>query len=165
MRERRSQVPLLAKGHWCVYETLSATYTYITEYRHTHMLLISQNTLWLNLPSVHNLISDPCFSIHCACGWGKRAAALALSRVLSVHIACIFRTSLPISLLSLLMLMRLKKNRPILILSGSRSVLPLYLSVCSAQGRALTLFSQRIRHAECWGPLHTKRPGIRRKRP
>lgn len=57
------------------------------------------------------------------------------------------------------------KIRPILILSGSHSVLPLYLSVCSVQGHALTLFSQRIRHAECWGPLHTKRLGIRRKSP
>lgn len=44
---------------------------------------------------------------------------------------------------------RKKKKRPILILSASRSVLPLYLSVCGAQGRALALSSQRIRHAEC----------------
>lgn len=57
------------------------------------------------------------------------------------------------------------RNRPILILSGSRSAPPLYLSVCSVQGRALTLFPQRIRHAECWGPLHTEWMGIRRKRP
>lgn len=29
MREKRSQVPLLAKGHWCVYKTLRAhTHTY-----------------------------------------------------------------------------------------------------------------------------------------
>lgn len=56
------------------------------------------------------------------------------------------------------------RNRPILILSGSCSALPLYLPVCSVQGRARTLFPQRIRHAECWRPLHTKRLGIRRKR-
>lgn len=59
-----------------------------------------QNPLWQNLPSVHNLISDPCLSILCTDGWGKRAAALAPSAVLSVHIARFLRTSLPISLLS-----------------------------------------------------------------
>ncbi len=41
--KERSQVLLLAKGHWCVYETLSTTYTYITEYRHTHTCTCSSS--------------------------------------------------------------------------------------------------------------------------
>lgn len=47
-------------------------------------------------------------------------------------------------------------SEPVPVLSGSRSVLALFVSVFRVQSCTLTLFSQRIRHAERWGPLHTK---------
>lgn len=45
--------------------------------------------------------------------------------------------------------------------------LSLFICLCAAYKAALSpsFLPQRIRHAECWGPLHTKRLGIRRRRP
>lgn len=128
------------------------------------MLLISQNPLWQNLPSVHNLISDPCFSIHCAYGWGKWAVTL-LVPVFGLSTAFTFfpKNSLPRSVLSPDADEIEKKKK--IILSGSRSVLPLYLFVCSVQGRALTFFFRGLDMLSVEGPLHTKRLRIRRRRP
>lgn len=155
-----SQGPFgVSLNHWAPH-----THAYrIKTHRHIHMLLISENPLWQNLPSFHNLISNPCFSIQCEYGWGKCTAALAL---FSCSI-CPHRSHFPNfapHIFALSWSWWDWKSKPILILSGSRSVLPLYLSVCRVQGRALTLFSQRIRHAECWGLLHTKRAKNKKKK-
>lgn len=158
MRERRSQVPLLAQGHWCVYET----HTHYNTDTHIHTYTCSsfpctpsgKNSLvfiiWLQ-------ICVSAFTVHMVEENEQQLllfAAFCLSTSLAFH-----------RIFALSQCWWDWRNRPILILSGSRSALPLYLSVCSVQGRALTLLPQRIRHAECWGPLHTKRLGIRRKRP
>lgn len=93
--------------------------------------------LWQNLPSVHNLISDPCHSIHCAYGWGERAAVLALSHVLAVQIAHIIPN------FALSWCWWDWKCRPILILSWSLSVLPLYrLCLQHTRLRSHPLFSK-----------------------
>lgn len=101
-------------------------------YKEVHTLLSS--TLWQTLPTVRNLILDLLFSVHFRAEWEKRMFGLLFFFFfIIVHIAPIFWT--------LHSWCRWDwKSRPFLVMPGSHSVLPLYLSVCSTHGCTLTRF-------------------------
>lgn len=93
------------------------------------------------------------FTVHM--GEGNKQQLLLFPCSVCPHHSHVLKFRLPKSSLSRLMLMRLKETSPFLFCLRTARFIFLYLCVCSALGCTLPLFSQRIRHAECWGPLHT----------
>lgn len=149
---RRSQPELLDMGKSCFSGALKSTYKWK---RHT---LMPRKPLWQNVPSVHNLISEVIFNIHFGCRWRKATEAFGLFCVQSVHIAHSFLNFTPLDADEI-------EKAALLLLCHGASLTSSSLSFCLQHGCALGLFSQRIRQAECWGLLHTKKLRDQRKQP